>query len=375
MTNVRSPYTLRALLALLLLTVISACGNAPAAPAADQNAVAPAAAANAPTAEQAAVPTAAPTADPRADWPEKFRVGYFGGDDAEELLRSNEPFRLYMEQKLGVPVELFTGTSYSAVIEAMRADRVDAMSVGPFSYILAVQEAGAEAIGVGVGTRAKPAVYDETIQPYYYSAIFTKKGSGIDSIEDLKGKDFNFVDPASTSGHLIPKTYLVNQGINPDEDMRTVFAGSHPTSVSAVWNDKSDAGAATITTLYNLAEEGQIEFCTFNEGLPNTPRTPEEIKARYDSCPDGSLVVLALSDKIPNTPFAIRSNLPESFKAAVKTALLDIKNDPALVETTARWYVDPAPELKLASLDQFYNSLRDVAKILDLDLKELVKQE
>ena len=367
MTIVRSRHSLRATLALLLLTVITACGNAPTTSTSNQEVAAPA--------SDSSAATAAPTVDARADWPEKFSVGYFGGDDAEELLRSNEPFRVYLEQKLGVPVELFTGTSYSAVIEAMRADRIDAMSVGPFSYILAVQEAGAEAIGVGVGTRAKPAVYDAKLPPYYYSAIFTKKGSGIATIQDLKGKDFNFVDPASTSGHLIPKTYLVDQGLNPDEDMRTVFAGSHPTSVSAVWNDKSDAGAATIATLYNLAEEGQIEFCAFESGEVNQPRTPEEIKARYDSCPDGQLVVIALSDEIPNTPFAIRSNLPESFKAAVKTALLDIQNDPALVEATARWYVDPAPELKLATLDQFYNPLRDVAKILDLDLKELVKQE
>lgn len=375
MTTVRFWPPRRALVALLLPFVVAACGNAPTVATSATTDPAPAAA---PASDSGAAPTVAaaePTADPRADWPQTFRVGYFGGDDAEELLRSNEPFRVYMEQKLGIPVELFTGTSYSAVIEAMRAERVDAMSVGPFSYILAVQEAGAEAIGVGVGTRAKPAVYDSEIQPYYYSAIFTKKGSGIASIQDLKGKDFNFVDPASTSGHLIPKTYLVNNGINPDEDMRTVFAGSHPTSVSAVWNDKSDAGAATISTLYNLAEEGQIEFCTFEEGLPNSPRTPEEIKARYDSCPDGQLVVLALSDKIPNTPFAIRSNLPESFKAEVKAALLGIKDEPELIAATSRWYVDPAPDLKLATLDQFYNPLRDVAKILDLDLKELVKQE
>ena len=375
----RPSTTLGALLALLALAVITACGNAPAVSTANQSAAEPAVAGEAATAEPAAAAapaaTAAPTPDERAGWPENFKIGYFGGDDAEELLRRTEPFRVYMEQKLGLPVELFTGTSYSAVIEAMRADRVDAMSVGPFSYILAVQEAGAEALGVGVGTRAKPAVYDPNIEPLYYSAIFTKKGSGIASIQDLKGKDFNFVDPASTSGHLIPKTYLVNQGINPDEDMRTVFAGSHPTSVSPVWNDKSDAGAATISTLYNLAEEGQVEFCAFEEGEVNQARTPEEIKARYDSCEDGKLVVIALSDPIPNTPFAIRSNLPESFKAAVKQALLDIKDDEALVEATARWYLDPAPEAGLESLDQFYNPLRDVAKVLDLDLKELVKQE
>ncbi|MCB0186860.1 MAG: PhnD/SsuA/transferrin family substrate-binding protein, partial [Caldilineaceae bacterium] len=55
----------------------------------------------------------------REGWPEVFRVGFFGGDDADETMESNEPFRLYMEERLGIPVELFTGTSYTAVIEAM----------------------------------------------------------------------------------------------------------------------------------------------------------------------------------------------------------------------------------------------------------------
>lgn len=389
MLIIRVMNKLRALTALLAVLLLAACGApsasndttagiaqaatnqdtaaaAPASPAAQTSAAqaSPAASAQAPS-------TAPAAAASREGWPETFRVGYFGGDDAEELLRSNEPFRVYLEEKLGVPVELFTGTSYSAVIEAMRADRVDAMSVGPFSYILAVQEAEAEALGVGISTRAEPAVYDPELVPYYYSAIFTKKGNGITSIEDLRGKDFNFVDPASTSGHLIPKSYLLNQGINPDQDMTTVFAGSHPTSVIAVWNDKASAGAATISTLYNQDQEGLIEFCEFADGAPDQSRTAEQIKAHFDSCPDGELVVLALSDPIPSTPFAIRSDLPDSFKSSVKDALLEIVDNAELIAATKRWYVDPAPELGLATLDQFYNPLRDVAKLLDLDLREL----
>jgi phosphonate transport system substrate-binding protein len=366
MDKKRALIALRATTALLALAIVTACGGAPAAGPADTNSVAQAVIASA-----APAATVAGASDDREGWPETFKVGYFGGDDAEELLRSNEPFRVYLEERLGIPVELFTGTSYSAVIEAMRADRVDAMSVGPFAYILAVQEAQAEALGVGVSTRAEPAVYDPSLVPYYYSAIFTKKGNGITSLEDLRGKDFNFVDPASTSGHLIPKTYLLNNNIDPDTDMTTVFAGSHPTSVIAVWNDKSDAGAATISTLYNQDAEGLVEFCEFADGEVNKARTPEELRAYFDACPDGELAVVALSDAIPNTPFAVRSDLPESFKAAVKDALLDIKDNSELIAQTKRWYLDPTSELGLETLDQMYNPLRDAAKLLDLDLREL----
>jgi phosphonate transport system substrate-binding protein len=331
-----------------------------------------------PVASTTSVNTAAAAAAPAAegdknDWPATFRVGFFASDDAEKTLKDNEPFRLYMEEQLGIPVELFTGTSYSAVIEAMRADRVEAMLVGPFAYVLAVQEAQAEALGVNVGLEADATTYDPDAPTHYYSTIFTKKGSAIATLEDLKGKDFTFVDPASTSGHLAPKTLLIKNGINPDSDMKTVFAGSHPSSVLAVWNDQAPAGATYENNLYTLAKEGQIEFCGFADGKTAVKRTPEEIKAVYDACPEGNIVIIAFSEEIPSTPFAIRSTLPDSFKTAVKDALLSIKESDELITQMTGWYVDPSDSLGLESLDQYYNSLRDIAKLLNLDLKELAK--
>jgi phosphonate transport system substrate-binding protein len=327
---------------------------------------------------QAPVGEAAPAAAPATegdmtDWPATFRVGFFAGDDAEKTLKDNEPFRLYMEEQLGIPVELFTGTSYSAVIEAMRADRVEGMLVGPFAYVLAVQEAQAEALAISMGLEADATTFDPDAPTHYYSTVFTKKGSGIATLEDLKGKDFTFVDPASTSGHLAPKTLLIKNGLNPDTDMKTVFAGSHPSSVLAVWNDQAPAGATFENNLYTLAEEGQIEFCGFADGKTAIKRTPEEIKAVYDACPDGNLVIVAYSDEIPSTPFAVRSTLPDSFKGAVKDALMAIKDSDELIVQMAGWYVDPSESLGLEALDQYYNSLRDIAKLLNLDLKELAK--
>lgn len=321
----------------------------------------------------AATGAAAAVMDEKAGWPATFRVGFFASDDAEKTLKDNEPFRAYMEKSLGIPVELFTGTSYSAVIEAMRAERVEGMLVGPFAYVLAVQEAQAEALAIDVGLEADATSYNPDAPTHYYSVIFTKKGSGIVTLADLKGQDFTFVDPASTSGHLAPKTLLIKNGLNPDADMKTVFAGSHPSSVLAVWNDQAPAGATFENNLYTLAKEGQIEFCGFADGKTAVKRSAEEIKALYDACPDGKLVMIAYSEEIPSTPFAVRSTLPNSFKQAVKDALLAVKDDDKLVVALKSWYVDPSASLGLDRLDQYYNSLRDIAKLLNLELKELAK--
>lgn len=317
--------------------------------------------------------TAAATEDPRADWPEKFVLGFFGGDDAEAVLERQQPFIDYLSAELDVEIEAFTGTSYGAVIEAMRADRVDAMIVGPFSYVLAVQEADAEALAIYTpcSSSVEVCTYNPDAKPFYQSVIITKKGNGIETIEDLRGQSYAFVDPASTSGHLAPKTLLIKNGIDPDAEMETVFAGSHPTAALSVYNGTTTGGGTNEGNLQRLAKEGQIQVCLWADGQISQPRTEEEIRSTFEACPDGNIAVLGVTDPIPSTPFAIRSELPESFKAAVKDALLAMKDDTALVEAARYWYQDPTEELGLERLDHFFNSLRDIAKLLDLDLKSI----
>lgn len=326
-----------------------------------------------PEASPVAVAAATPGNYDKTNWPSELNCGLFGGDDAEAALEGGKPLAEYLASWLGIPVEYTVGTSYNAVIESMRAGHTNCGTVGPFSYLLAVQEAGAQALAVEAypGGDAENAVYDPAVMPNYFSVISVKKGNGIASIEDLKGKSFAFVDPASTSGYLIPSSELLNAGIDPNTDMETIFAGSHPTSALALWNGKVDAAASTESTLYNLAKEGQIDFCGFKDGKQGIQRTAEEIQANFDACPDGSIVPLVYSSPIPNTPFAVKGDLPESLKQAITDALLNIKNDPELIRQLGYWYIDPREnDPSLASVDAFYDPLREIAKQLGLDLKK-----
>src|SRR5215470_18029410 len=108
------------------------------------------------------------TPDPaKADWPSTFIIGVYPGDNIEKALAAQEPLRAYMEQQLGVHTVVVTGTSYGAVIEAMRAGRADAFEVGPLSYLIANNVANAEALAVGNYTT----VVDKTVLPAYYSVL------------------------------------------------------------------------------------------------------------------------------------------------------------------------------------------------------------
>jgi phosphonate transport system substrate-binding protein len=324
-----------------------------------------------PTAGVTITPIATPVTYDKTDWPSELNCGLFGGSDAEGALHDQQPFADYLSAYLGMPVEYTVGVSYNAVIESMASKHTNCGTVGPFSYLLAVQEAGAEALAVEVNGNADDPVYNPDARPAYFSVISVKKGSGIKTLEDLKGKTLSFVDPASTSGHLIPASELISAGLDPDKDLETIYAGDHPTSALALWNDKVDAAASTEATLVNLAKEGQIDYCGFADGLVGADRTQEEIDAVYDACPDGSMVAIKYSNPIPNTPFAVSKDLPESLKQAIKDALLDLRFHPDIIAQTNTWYVDPNLEqgLGLPYLDNYYDPLREVAKDLDLDLK------
>lgn len=93
--------------------------------------------------------TAAPAA---ASMPNELILGLIPAENNEEMIAKFEPMRAHLEQKLGIKVKLFTATDYTSVIEAMRQKKVDIAWFGPLSYVLAEQEAGAEAFAVGVRT-------------------------------------------------------------------------------------------------------------------------------------------------------------------------------------------------------------------------------
>jgi phosphate/phosphite/phosphonate ABC transporter binding protein len=215
--------------------------------------------------------------------------------------------------------------------------------------------------------------------PGYYSVLFTRKGSGIDSIDDLAGKTFAFTDPASTSGYLIPATDIMDAaGFDSKDQLDTffgqlTFAGSHPAAVIAVANGTIDAGATFDDNLVLQFREGyQICGVTSEENVDNPfhyAMSEDEIMAIYDDCPDGNIAVFHQSPLIPQTPFAVKADAPQSFKDAVKAALLDIARNQELVDQLERFYVDPLTiDTSLTTIDSLYDGLRNTAEKLDLDL-------
>jgi phosphonate transport system substrate-binding protein len=220
-----------------------------------------------------------------------LRWGLIPADDAEEMIRNYQPVVDYLEEKLGLEIELQVTADYTAAIEAMRNKHIDVAWFGPFSYILAAEEAGAEALVNGVRR--------DTGMSTYRTVFVTRADSGIETLEDLVGRSFAFVDPASTSGNLIPRKILLENDIDPDNDFSIVYyAGTHNGVELAVKNGTVDAGADSDTSYYRMVEEGQID--------------PEVNVIIYESQP------------IPGSPIAVRGDLPQELKDSIQQALIEM---------------------------------------------------
>jgi phosphonate transport system substrate-binding protein len=319
----------------------------------------------------AAGPAGSAAVEGRSGWPNELRFAMaLAPENETEASWLSDPFVVRLQQATGLPIKFFKVTSFSSVVEAMRARRIDGMQVGIFSYLLAEKEAGAEATAVYVTSYSVPAVYDARLRPGYNGIILVKKGKGISSLADLKGRTLVMGDPAGTSDHLVPKTEWIKAGLVPDKDVKTRFAGNHAAAVVALWNDSADAAATADSAMRRIAASGLAEYCGFPDAEFGQAHSPAEIKAVFDACPDGKLVAIHYAP-IPGTPFALRVDLPADLKAIIKNSLLETPHDPAFVAAARRWYVDPSVELKLPNLLAYYDSMREMAKLLDLDLTRL----
>ena len=183
-------------------------------------------------------------------------MGLIPAENNEEMIQKFEPMRLHLEKKLGEKVKVFTATDYAGVIEAMKKKRVDIAWFGPLSYYLAEQEAGAVAFAVGIREGSNSHTYK--------SIIIAPCDEGIKSIMELKGKSVAFVDPASTSGGLMP-TYMVKKETGM---MRSNSSASSPTPVHMMPLNLRSRTRPSMPQLTTTSPTGE---CSTRDSLRNRP--------------------------------------------------------------------------------------------------------
>ena len=260
--------------------------------------------------------------------PDKLRIALLPDENAATIIQNAQPLKAYLEGVLKKPVEIIVTTDYSSMIEAMRFGRIEVGYFGPFSYVLAKSKAPEiEPFGVGV----------EKGKPNYQSILIATADGPVKEIADIKGKPFAFGDRASTSSHLAPRALLAKQGLIGDADYKVVHLGQHDAVARAVAAGQVPAGALSESIYRILVETKKVDATKLRQ--------------------------IALSDPIPNYPITLQGFLKPELKDAIKRAFLDLK-DPAILKLFR-------VEAIAAATDKDYDVLRDMAKVLQLDIAKL----
>ena len=241
-----------------------------------------------------------------------------------------------LSEAIGIPVEEYIGTDYNALVEAMRTGHAHASFFGPFTYVQATERSDAQALTV-------TGIWNEELQKYthgYYSMIITRTDSGIDTLDDLVGRTFGFVDPASTSGMIVPGNELLNY-FNADkypdltfDDLQingklfsaVSFTGNHNNSINGVFLGDIDAAGVASTTLASMINQGIVDG--------------DQIK------------IIQTSPLIPSDPFAVKGSLPQELKDKILQFLLDF-DDPA-------WWGEDSLNRYIEIDDSEYDYLREL---------------
>ena len=188
-------------------------------------------------------PLAASAADP-------LRVSAIPDEAPTELLRKFAPLGKYLEAEIGIPVEFFPVTDYAAVVEGLAAKKLDLAWLGGFTFVQARLKTG----------NAIPIVQREQDEKFI-SRFITAQDSGINSLADLKGKTFAFGSVSSTSGHLMPRYFLLQATIDPDKDFKTVaFSGAHDATAAWVESGRVQAGVLNGSVWDRLVEQKKVDL-------------------------------------------------------------------------------------------------------------------
>lgn len=167
-----------------------------------------------------------------------LKVGGIPDQDASRLARRYQVFADYLSRELGVPVQYVPSVDYAAVVTAFTQGDLQLAFFGGLTGVQArLQTPGARAIA------------QREHDARFHSKFIVRSGLVMDSLEDLKaqasGLTMTFGSESSTSGHLMPRHFLAEAGIDADRDFRSLpnFSGSHDLTWQLIESGSFDVGA------------------------------------------------------------------------------------------------------------------------------------
>ncbi|MEQ6433970.1 putative selenate ABC transporter substrate-binding protein [Comamonas sp. w2-DMI] len=263
----------------------------------------------------------------RADTPAVLRVSAIPDEAPTELQRKFKPLGEYLSQATGMKVVFTPVSDYAAVVESLATRKLDLAWLGGFTFVQAKIRTHGTAIPIV--QRAEDAVF---------TSKFITADPSITKLSDLKGKTFAFGAPSSTSGSLMPRYFLQQDGINPEKDFKTVaYSGAHDATVAFVAAGKAEAGVLNTSVWDKLVESRKVDTSKVRVFATTPTYYDYNWTVRGDLDP-------AIIKKLTDAFLALDPSRPEH------KAIMDLQRASKFIPTKAENYVGIEAAAKSAGL-------------------------
>ncbi|PKF71710.1 putative selenate ABC transporter substrate-binding protein [Pseudomonas fluvialis] len=255
-----------------------------------------------------------------------LKVSAIPDEAPTELLRKFQPLGAYLEQQLGMPVEFTPVADYPAVVEALASDRIDLAWLGGFTFVQARLKTG----------NARPLV--QRAEDARFTSKFITANPDVQSLADLKGKSFAFGSVSSTSGSLMPRYFMLQDGIKPESHFSRVgYSGAHDATAAWVQAGKVDGGVLNASVWDKLVANGTID--------------------------SNKVRVFATTPTYFDYNWTVRGTLDPALTAKIKAAFLAL--DPAIAEHKAILDLQAASRF-IETAPENYQGIEEAARAADL---------
>lgn len=255
-----------------------------------------------------------------------LKVSAIPDEAPTELLRKFQPLGAYLEQQLGMPVEFTPVADYPAVVEALASDRIDLAWLGGFTFVQARLKTG----------NALPLV--QRAEDARFTSKFITAKPDVQSLADLKGKSFAFGSVSSTSGSLMPRYFMLQDGIKPESHFSRVgYSGAHDATAAWVQAGKVDGGVLNASVWDKLVANGTID--------------------------SNKVRVFATTPTYFDYNWTVRGTLDPALTAKIKAAFLAL--DPAIAEHKAILDLQAASRF-IETAPENYQGIEEAARAADL---------
>lgn len=263
--------------------------------------------------------------------PKVLRFSIIPTQESVRELTLYKPVLDLLSKNTGKKIEFYMPTSYSSVVEALLGKWVDIAVLGPESYLIAKTQ------GANIDVFATYYKKGQGVQepgPGFKSILITKKGSKFTTVESIKSSVMLLVDPASTSGSLIPESVFGGKVVKMPLKQyfgKVAFSGGHDLSTLAVFDGKADAAFVATHRFMNAIDssKGKMKIEDFN--------------------------ILWTSPLIPQDPFVYRATLCPDLKAKIQQTFVTLET----TDVGKAYLANVGSEKFVVMKDSDYNVIRE----------------